>query len=125
MEYRQGFEAFKFTVCHRVKDLGDLGFIIETLESNQIRKLFEKKWYPEALYLLAMLDYLSRENDLPLCYEYDDIRCAKLRDPLYPSGILILCALSRSDKPKKDSYRDTIPEFKRFNIIENEIRDVL
>ena len=29
---RSSFENFKSTVCHRVKELGDLDFIIDTLE---------------------------------------------------------------------------------------------
>lgn len=64
---RPSFELFKSNTCHMVKDMGDIPFIIQLLETNQIRKLYEKKWYPEALYLLAMLDYLSRENNVPVC----------------------------------------------------------
>ena len=60
MEYRQNFDTFKSNVCHRVHDVGDLDFIIETLESDKIRKLYQRGWYPESLYLLAMVDYLSR-----------------------------------------------------------------
>ena len=64
---RPSFEIFKSNTCHRVKDLGDIPFVIELLQTDQIRKLYDKKWYPEALYLLAMLDYLSRENNIPIC----------------------------------------------------------
>ena len=51
---RPSFELFKSNICHMVKDMGDIPFIIQLLETNQIRKLYEKKWYPEALYLLAI-----------------------------------------------------------------------
>lgn len=34
---RSSFELFKSNVCHRLKELGDVGFIIETLESDSIR----------------------------------------------------------------------------------------
>jgi transcriptional regulator with XRE-family HTH domain len=124
MEYRQGFEAFKSNTCHQVRQKGDLDFIIETLESGKIRKLYEKQWYLESLYLLAMVDYLSRENDLPLCAEYADIRRARMRDPVYPTGIITLSTALKSDLPKQESYENAIPEFKRFNIVENEVRDV-
>jgi transcriptional regulator with XRE-family HTH domain len=124
MEYRQSFEAYKSNVCHRVKDMGDIDFIIDTLESDQIRKLYQKKWYPESLYLLAMVDYLSRENDLPVCAEYGDIRRAKLQQPIYPASVIAMSVLSRSDQPKRDSYAHAIPEFKRFNIVESEVRSV-
>jgi transcriptional regulator with XRE-family HTH domain len=124
MEHRPSFETFKSNVCHRVKDMGDLDFIINTLESGEIRTLWNKKWYPESLYLLAMLDYLSRENDLPLCADYADLRRAKLTEPLYPAGTLILCAATHSDAQKTRSLNAAIPEFKRFNIVESEVRNV-
>jgi len=124
MEYRQGFEMFKSNVCHWVKDMGDMDFIIDTLENDRIRRLYRKKWYPESLYLLAMVDYLCRENDLPICAEYGDIRSARLREPIYPSSVIAMCALSRNDKPKHDSYAQAIPEFLRFNIVEGEVRNV-
>lgn len=124
MEYRQSFETYKSNICHMVKDMGDLDFIIDTLESDKIRKLFQKKWYPESLYLLAMVDYLSLENELPVCVEYNDIRAARLHEPIYPSSVIAMSAFSRSEKPKLDSYAQAIPEFIRFNIVENEVRNV-
>jgi len=124
MEYRPAFETFKSNVCHAVKDKGDLDFLIYTLEADRIRKLYERGWYAESLYLLAMADYLSRENGVPLCGEYDDIRCAKLQRTIYPAGILAMCAALKSDEPKSESLREAIPEFLRHNIVEAEVRDV-
>jgi len=124
LDYRASFETFKSNVCHKVKDMGDMDFIINTLESDEIRRLYQKRWYPESLYLLAMVDYISRLNDLPVCKEYSDIRQARLTVVLYPAGILTLCAALNSDQPKKDSWLEAIPEFKRFNIVESEVRNV-
>ena len=121
---RPSFELFKSNTCHMVKDMGDIPFIIQLLETNQIRKLYEKKWYPEALYLLAMLDYLSRENHVPICKNYNDIRTAKLQRPVYPSSVVIMCKTLKSDAPKEECYRMAIPEFLRFNIVESEVRNV-
>ncbi len=121
---RPSFEIFKSNTCHRVKDLGDIPFVIELLQTNQIRKLYEKKWYPEALYLLAMLDYLSRENNIPICKNYNDIRSAKLKQRVYPSSVIILCKTMNSDAPKEECIRLAIPEFLRFNIVESEVRNV-
>ncbi|MDR2665267.1 MAG: helix-turn-helix transcriptional regulator [Oscillospiraceae bacterium] len=39
MEYRPGFEWYKSQVCHLVKSMGDLDFLINALESGKIRKL--------------------------------------------------------------------------------------
>jgi len=115
---------YKSTVCHCVKDMGEIDFIVDTLQSDKIRRLFQRRWYPESLYLLAMVDYLSRENDLPLCMEYSDIRAATLKEPIYPAGVLTMCAALKSDAPKTESRAEAIPEFMRFNIIESEVRDV-
>lgn len=125
VEYRSHFDVFKSNVCHQVKDMGDLDFMIDTLESGQIRKYFEKKWYPESLYLLAMVDYLSRENDLPLCRDYSDIRTCKLAEPLFPLSVVVADAATRNRRWKDDSIRDAIPEFMRFNIVESEVRNVI
>ncbi len=124
--YKRGsFENFKSSVCHRVKELGDIGFIIDTLESRDVRTYHELKWYPECLYLLAMLDYLSRQNGLPLCEEYDDLRSCRLEKPLYPAGIRAMSAAAGDRGILDRAAADAIPEFKRFNIIENEVRDVV
>ena len=121
---RPSFELFKSNTSHMVKDMGDIPFIIQLLETNQIRKLYEKKWYPEALYLLAMLDYLSRENNVPVCNNYNDIRVAKLQRLVYPSSVVLLCKTLKSNAPKEECYRMAIPEFLRFNIVESEVRNV-
>ena len=34
-EYRSSFETFKSNTCHHVKDMGDIDFIIDTLERIQ------------------------------------------------------------------------------------------
>jgi transcriptional regulator with XRE-family HTH domain len=122
---RSSFENFKSTVCHRVKELGDINFIIDTLESQDIRTYYNRKWYPESLYLLAMLDYLSRENDVPICDDYDDLRRCRLEKPVYPAGILALSAAAQNDAAIKEAAKTAIPEFMRFNIVENEVRNVI
>lgn len=69
MEKRCSFELFKSNVCHRLKEQGDIDFLIETLKEDMIRQYYDKKWYPESFYLLAMVDYISRENNVPICIE--------------------------------------------------------
>lgn len=124
-EHRTSFETFKSNVCHRVKDIKDIDFIIETLESDIIRKYFNKKWYAESLYLLAMIDYLSRENNIPLCTNYNDLRACKLTSTIFPASIVVASAASKNDRLKNESIRNAIPEFIRFNIVESEVRNVI
>ena len=124
LEKRIDFELFKSNTCHRLKEQGDINFIIEILESNEIRNYFKKKWYPECFYLLAMLDFVSRENNVPICTEYDDIRTMKLKSVLFPASVLMAAKVSKNDRIKKQSLTEAIPEFMRFNIVESEIRNV-
>ncbi len=125
VDYRCSFETFKSNTCHHVKDMGDIDFMIDVMESDEIRTLYNKRWYPEAFYLLAMLDYLSRENNVPVCTRYDDIRAGKLKEPIYPAGVLLTSEVMKSDAPKAMAEKEAIPEFKRFNIIESEVRNVV
>jgi len=122
---RSSFENFKSTVCHRVKESGDIAFLLNTLESDEIRTYYERKWYPECLYLLAMVDYLSRENRIPVDAEYDDLRALRLEKPVYPAGIRAIAAAANSDIPLKEAEKEAIPEFSRFNIMESEVRNVV
>jgi plasmid maintenance system antidote protein VapI len=125
VDYRCSFETFKSNTCHHVKDMGDIDFIIETLETDDIRKFYEKGWHREALYLLAMTDYLSRVNDIPLCTNYNDIRSQKLEKPCFPAGVLMAYAATGDESIKEKAMDDAIPEFKQFNIVENEVRNVI
>ena len=124
-EKRCSFELFKSNVCHRLKALGDVEFIIEALEQDDIRRYYEKHWYPESFYLLAMVDYLCRINEIPLCAEYADLRLGKLSEPLYPAGVLAVDILRVDSHAKEAAFHHAIPEFLRFNIIENEVRNVV
>lgn len=122
---RSDFELFKSNTCHRLKELGDIDFVIELLEEDPIRKYYKKKWYPESLYLLAMLDYVSRENDIPICTKYDDMRSLKLKTVLFPTSVLVAAKVAKNDELKNRSLKEAIPEFMRFNIVESEVRNVI
>ena len=124
-ERRGSFELYKSHVCHLVKEKGDVDFLIETLESEKVRRLYQKRWYPEALYLLAMVDYLSRVNDVPLCKEYDDLRKCKLKQVLYPTSLVLEAKVLNKDFLLYQSERESIPEFIRHNIVERDVRDVV
>jgi hypothetical protein len=72
-----------------------------------------------------MVDYLARENNIPLCTKYDDLRTKKLQKPIYPAGVLLTSEVLKSDEPIKKAEADAIPEFKKFNIMESEVRNVV
>ena len=124
-EERPDFELFKSNVCHMLKKLGDIDFMIEVLERKVILEYYHRKWYPEALYLLAMLDYVSRENEVPLCEDYNELRNCRLSRPVYPASVIARSAASKDDKAKKEAMDSAIPEFLHYNIIESEVRNVI
>lgn len=124
-DFRCSFETYKSNVCHHVKAMGDMDFIIETLEKDEVRTLYNRQWYREAMYLLGMLDYLSNENDLPICENYNDIRSQKLERTQYPTGVILSWVATGDDSVKKEALEKAIPEFLRFNIVESEVRNVL
>ncbi len=54
------------------------------------------------------------------------LKCGrKLKNPIYPVGVLLTSKVMKSDEPKKIAEKEAIPEFRRFNIIENEVRNVV
>ena len=125
LDKRIDFELFKSNTCHRLKELGDIDFISELLQEDHIQYFYHKKWYPECLYLLAMLDYLSGENNIPLCTQYEKIRGLKLKNMIFSSSVLAMAAVANAEEIKERAIKDSIPEFLRFNIVESDVRNVV
>ncbi len=121
---RISFENFKSNVCHQLKKLGWIDFLIEVIENDTISKYWQSEWLPEAFYVLAMTDYVSRLHDVPLCNRYDYMRNQKLQKKIYPTGILLMSMVSNDESILTEAFENSIPEFKRFNIIENEVEKV-
>ena len=73
-----------------------------------------------------MTDYLCRIHSIDLCSDYDDLRTLKLPEILYPESLLIRAGFSKDkDLILSEAYANAIPEFKRFNIIECEVRNAV
>lgn len=118
------FELFKSAICQRAKSLGYREFIKQVLLSDDISNYFKQKKYAEALYLLAMVDYLSNKHNIPLYNKFDYMRTMKLASIVYPQDIELLAMLSKNEKIKMNAWDHSIPEFKRHNIVENEVENV-
>lgn len=124
LSHRPDFELFKSQVCHTVKGETDLGFVQNTLSSNAIEEFYLREWFPECFYTLAMVDYLCRVNGLPQEKRYDYFRQQKLAAPIYPRDILLLVAITKDDSYLEKCVEESIPEFRRFNILECDIRSI-
>lgn len=124
IDIRYDFEAFKSNVRHELKEKGYKQFVVYVLKEDRITEYYNKKWYPEALYMLAMLDYVSRINNIPLCTKYNKLRTAKLDDTIYPASVIAEAEVLKDNSVFAKSLKNSIPEFTRFNIVESEVFDV-
>jgi hypothetical protein len=91
--------------------------------TDTLQKLYNRSWYREAFYMLAMVDYLSRINELPICTNYNDIRCKKLEKPYFPVSVVVSYAATGDESIKEKAFADAIPGFLRFNIVESEVKN--
>ena len=91
------------------------------MKTDKVTDYMNKKWYPEALYLLAMLDYVSRINNIPICKKYNSYRSAKLSEVIYPASVVAEAKVMNDESILKDYITNSIPEFMRFNIVESEV----
>lgn len=123
-ENRCAFETFKSAVCHEVKRHGDLNYLLNSIQKDIVNYYWNKQWYFEAFYTLAMLDYLCRVNGLPVCTDYDNIRNCSLKEPVYPRDVDFCASLSTALDSRNECEKQAIPEFKRFNIMECDVRNV-
>ena len=122
--YRTSFEVYKSNVCHLVKEKGYIDFIMDILTDDEIRILYDRKWYAECFYLLAMVDYLSHANKIPICSKYNDIRKKKMPELLYPTGVVLMDEAMKTDANKKECLKKAIPEFMKYNIVEVDVQNV-
>lgn len=121
--YCSSFEAYKSNVCHLLHNLGDIEFIKTILIDGTIPQFAEHEYIAETLYLLAMLDYVSKENDIPICTDYNSLRCLKLTHPALPSSARI-ARMFNNQKLLDSLYENAIPEFLKYNIVEGDVRNV-
>ena len=82
--------------------------MLKTLKNNNIRHYYQKKEYLQAFYLLAMVDYLSRINNVPLCKDYDDIPTDPDGRTLFEEGIGFTDTCSYNSRTKRDEGGDPV-----------------
>lgn len=122
---RESFENFKSNMCHMLRSKGDIDFLIGVLEKDLVTVYYKKNWYAECLYTLAMIDYLCRVNDIPIVTDYDVFRQMKLDKIIYPISLWTYAEICHKPEVLTEGFENAIPEFKRFNIVENEVRNVV
>lgn len=114
------FALFRGEQCHLVNRMGEIDYVIKLLESKKIDYYWKLDMKAEAFYLLAMLDYLCRRNELPICKDYNEIRQYKLEKMIFPADTDLSNKLLDKDS-RKDALDHAIPEFLEYNIVECEV----
>ena len=117
------FRYFRNNVLHELKAKGDICFINEIIKNKEIDYYYKNDGKEYALYLLALIDYLSRLNNIPI-YEkrYNNLRKEKLDKPFFVGSDLI--TFSSVDEAEEMLKIEVIPEFRKFNIIEEDVYNV-
>ena len=121
--YNEDFDLFKSDTLQRLKREKEEDFIKRMATTDVINNYYRNNKYKEALYLLALLDYLSKKNSLPLIKQYDYLRDYKL-DKVYVSKSLYLL-LAYKSTTVTSIYKECIKEFLKYNIVEAEIDNVI
>jgi len=124
MQDLESFENFKSNICHLLKYLGDKIFLEAVIKKDLISYCFEKKLVIECFYLLGMIDYLCRINEIEKEKKYDYIREYGLEKPLFPEGVDFMCYIMKNEKYREDYLKKAIPEFLKYNIVEGDVRNV-
>jgi hypothetical protein len=124
------YDVFRSEICHMYHFDGTYNFIRKVMKGNLIFELWNKGEYYKALYTLAMVDYIAWKNNVPPFDGYDELRQYKLEKTVYPSGIVMMDRLEKTDKNKRAAYEECKNDdcgrfFIRYNIIEKEIEDVV
>ena len=91
--------------------MGDKETILYILKNKEIEKYKNNNDYIRCLYLLSMVDYLSKKNDIPLVSDYDSLRELKLKKPFLVG--------------QADNNDNCIDEFVKHNIYEGDLYDVV
>lgn len=120
------FDLFKSNVCHLVKSNGELRFISNILTQNTIELYWKKKEYEKAFYMLAMTDFLSKRNQIPIYAKYDYIREKKLAEPVFPSSAILDCKINhqKEDEIKRHYMENAEEEFLQYGIVEGDVFNV-
>ena len=118
------FRYFRNNTLHYLKSLGAEPFIKKIINAKEIDYYYKNDGKKYAYYLLALLDYLCRYNNLPKYQDrYNKIRKEKLDKPLFVGGDIF--KFDTVEEAEKEFNITVIPEFKKYNIIEGNVFNVV
>lgn len=123
MEYSD-YTNYTSELCHMLKRMGDLNFIREILDYVDIDQLLVLGRKKQALYTVAIIDYISKENAIPVKAELSKYRGMKMETLSFPAGVEMYTRIVRNDSLKEKTLHSAIQEFLIYNIVESSVRNV-
>lgn len=117
------FRYFRNNVLHNLKRLGAVDFIDKITREKQIDFYYKNDSKEYAYYLLALIDYICDTYQLPVYSKrYNELRKEKLDQPYFVGSRLV--KFNTIEEAEKKLQIKVIPEFKKYNIIEEDIFNV-
>ena len=123
IKYDEDFDLFKSNTLQTLKHMDEKTFVNQLVYNDDISILFNNKEYSKSLYLLSLLDYLSKKNNMNIEYKYNEMRNIKL-NKLYVSKSIYLLLLTKTIRIS-DVFKDSIDIFSSHNILEADISNVI
>lgn len=117
------FRYFRNNLLHDLKRTDPKVFVNRLISRKEIDFCVKNNGLDRALYILALIDYLSKQYEININpNRYSSLRKKKLKKPLFPGSDLV--RFDSIEEAEEKLGIKVIPEFKAFNIIEEDIWNV-
>lgn len=117
------FRYFRNNILSDLKRNNQIAFANKIISSKEIDYYYKNNGKEYAFYLLALIDYLYRINKKGrYSSRYNKLRKEKLDQPLFVGSKII--QFHSIEEAEQKLNIQVIPEFKKFNIIEEDIFNV-
>ena len=121
LKQRLPFSSFRSEMCHKLHRNGDIEMLSFIRKNNYIPILWNIRWYPEALYTLAMFDEITEKNNASLCMDYEQYRKTKMKELIVSPDIILMEKLTGKDDERQKLIANANPYFLQYNILEGDI----
>ena len=117
------FRYFRNNLLGKLKRNDQMEFVKEVIRKKEIDFYYKNNAKEYAYYLLALIDYLCRKHNKQIHTErYNEIRNERLDKPFFVGSNLI--SFKTINEAEERLKIKVIPEFKKFNIIEEDVFNV-
>lgn len=117
------FRYFRNNTLRELKRLGTIDFINKIIKDKVIDYYWKQNDKEKTFYLLGLINYLLRVNNLDKNIQpYETLNNKKLATPLFVGSDLM--SFDSVEEAEQQLGIKAIPEFKKFNIIEEDVFNV-